>query len=123
MMYHKALLMGDEATAAKILESKTPAEAKTLGREVKRFDQGRWDRECDGIVEEGNWLKFSQDARCGEALLGTGEREVVEASPNDRIWGVGFDSEHAIGKEAEWWENKLGKALMRVRERLRKEGN
>lgn len=49
----------------------------------------------------------------------TGNRQLVEASPNDRIWGVGFDSEHAEGREEEWGENKLGKALMRVREKLR----
>lgn len=44
---------------------------------------------------------------------------IVEASPSDRIWGIGFDAEHAEGKEAEWGANKLGEALMRVREKLR----
>lgn len=43
----------------------------------------------------------------------------MEASPSDRIWGIGFDAEHAEGNEKDWGQNKLGKALMRVREKLR----
>ena len=45
----------------------------------------------------------------------------MEASPDDKIWGIGFNSEDAEGREAEWGNDGLGKALMRVRERLRKE--
>lgn len=94
------------------------------------FDGEIWDREKGGIVEEGNWWKFvggkSVDGEGdGEGLrgrlLGTGGRELVEASPRDRIWGIGFVAEGAEGRRGEWGENLLGKALMRVRERLREE--
>lgn len=34
MMYCKAMLFGDEKVAKKILDAKTPGEAKTLGREA-----------------------------------------------------------------------------------------
>ena len=121
MMYQKALLMSDRTTAEKILSCETPAEAKQLGREVKGFDQEVWDHECDKVVEDANWLKFSQDKRLAEVLTGTGEKQIVEASPNDRIWGIGFNSEEALGREKEWGMNRLGKALMRVREKLRAE--
>jgi ribA/ribD-fused uncharacterized protein len=121
MMYRKALLMNDTAVASQILEADTPAKAKALGRSVQNFDQKVWDAECDNVVEEGNWLKFSQNENLGKVLLGTGDREIVETSPNDRLWGIGFNSEEAIGRENEWGENKLGKALERVRERLRKQ--
>lgn len=53
-------------------------------------------------------------------LVGTEERQIVETSPNDRLWGIGFNTEEAEGKEGEWGENKLGKALEWVRERLKK---
>jgi ribA/ribD-fused uncharacterized protein len=53
-----------------------------------------------------------------EVLLNTGTRILVEASPSDRIWGIGFDAENAEGNESEWGANKLGHALMKVRERL-----
>jgi ribA/ribD-fused uncharacterized protein len=63
-------------------------------------------------------LKFSQNAKLKAVLLGTEDKLIVEASPSDRIWGIGFDAEHAGGKENEWGANKLGEALMRVRKEL-----
>lgn len=112
--------MGDSTTAAKILASEGPSEAKRLGRKVKNFDQKLWDRECDKVVEEGNFLKFTQDKKCKKALLGTGDKILVEASPNDRIWGIGFAPEDdPESKEEQWGSNKLGVALMAVRGRLR----
>ena len=119
MMYHKALLMGDSEIAEKIRKSDTPAQAKTFGREVRNFKQETWDANCDAVVERGNLLKFSQNEKCKEALLGTGDREIIEASPNDSIWGIGFNAEEAEGRESEWGTNKLGKALERVRATLR----
>ena len=121
MMYAKALLMSDSVTAQRILAAPGPAQAKALGREVKNFDQGVWELNCDAIVERGNYLKFSQDERLRGILLGTRDREIVETSPNDRFWGIGFDTEDAEGNVEHWGENRLGKALMRVRDRLRKE--
>jgi hypothetical protein len=122
MMYHKALLMNDSEVAEKILAAETPAEAKALGREVRNFDQGVWERECDGVVEEGCSLKFGQDVRLRGILVGTGEREIVETSPNARFWGGGFNTEEALEHVQEWGQNRLGKALMRARERLGRGG-
>lgn len=84
-------------------------------------NQEVWDKNCDAVVERANLLKFGQNASLKEVLLATGRRQLVETNPKDRIWGVGFDSEHAIGREAEWGQNRLGHALMRVREQLRKD--
>ena len=120
MMYHKALLMGDNEIAEETLAAKTPGEAKALDRKVRNFQQKIWNEHCDRVVEEGNFLKFGQDERLEGILLGTGEKEIVETSPNDKFWGVGWNSEQALDHIDEWGENKLGKALMRVRERLQK---
>ncbi|OAQ81364.1 hypothetical protein VFPBJ_03948 [Purpureocillium lilacinum] len=54
-----------------------------------------------------------------EMLLATGEREIVEASPYDSIWGIGFTERDAEGMREHWGENLLGKALMEVRSELR----
>ncbi|USW49289.1 Putative YbiA-like superfamily protein [Septoria linicola] len=121
MMYHKALLMNDEEVAEKIAQADTPAKAKQLGREVKNFKQEIWDQMCDKVVEEGSYQKFKQNEKLGKILLGTGDRQLVETSPNDRLWGIGFNSDEAEGNEDQWGENKLGKALERARERLRRE--
>jgi ribA/ribD-fused uncharacterized protein len=78
-MYHKALVMGDLETAGKILAAPHPSEAKALGRQVRNFDNAKWNANADRIVEEGNWLKFSQNEDLKEILLGTGDKELVEA--------------------------------------------
>ncbi|KAH8165044.1 hypothetical protein CIB48_g3183 [Xylaria polymorpha] len=56
-----------------------------------------------------------------DVLLATGDRELVEASPFDRIWGVGFAAKNAPGRRNKWGMNLLGKCLMEVREEFRKE--
>lgn len=77
------------------------------------------------IVVQGNMHKFTVSGEAGDLrkwLLGTGERELVEASPMDRIWGIGFAEMDAGANRHRWGQNLLGKALMEVRRRLREEG-
>jgi len=83
-------------------------------------------------VEEGSYFKFKYGKDEGEGkedgiglrakLLETREREIVEASPMDRIWGVGFGAKNAEKRRKDWGLNLLGKALARARDRLRAEG-
>lgn len=94
MMYRKALLFSDTSTAAAILKTTKPGAQKKLGRQVKGFDEGVWEREREGIVEEGNWCKFmcavkeEQGRGLREELLATGERELVEVSGGHCfVWG------------------------------------
>jgi ribA/ribD-fused uncharacterized protein len=56
-----------------------------------------------------------------EFLLGTGDRVLVEASPQDRIWGIGLAADDERASVPEQWLglNLLGFALMEVRHRLR----
>lgn len=120
MMYAKARLMHDTRSETQMLHpSMNPREAKRLGKKVTPWNSDKWFAHCDAVVENGNLLKFSQNEKLGRRLLNTGSRVLVEASPRDRIWGVGLRVDEAEGREAEWGENRLGRALMRVRERLR----
>ena len=121
MMAKKSEVMGDMPSRDKILRCKANQvfKIKKLGREVKPFDQAKWDREKEAIVRRGNFLKFSQCKRLRRLLLNTSDRTLAEASPSDLIWGIGLDVEKAE-KGASWrGENLLGKALMAVRELLR----
>lgn len=120
MMYRKALVMGDEEVADQIEQAENPGEAKGLGRKVRNFQEEKWMANCDEVVEQGNFLKFSQNEQLKKVLLGTGDKEIVETSPNDKFWGIGFNSEDALDHINEWGENRLGKALMRARDRIRK---
>ncbi|KAI5818586.1 hypothetical protein BZA77DRAFT_305995 [Pyronema omphalodes] len=123
MMHRKALLFAPESPICdQILSSHDPATIKKLGRQIPGFSEDIWEREREGIVEMGNFLKFSQVEGLRELLVGTGEREIVEASARDRIWGIGFTVSHNVEEKREQWGlNLLGKCLMRVRERLRAE--
>ena len=68
-----------------------------------------------------NYLKFSQNEIFKQKLLETGNRILVEASPVDKIWGVGLDeNDENILDESKWkGQNLLGKALMEVRKMLK----
>jgi ribA/ribD-fused uncharacterized protein len=121
MMAGKARLFGDDQTATQILSAGSPRQAKQLGRQVSGFDAARWDTEKYRIVTEGSFQKFRQHKALGAFLLSTGDQVLVEASPVDRIWGIGLaaDDERA-GNPLLWrGENLLGFALMEARDRLR----
>lgn len=118
MMAKKAELFHDKETRGLILNAKDPREAKALGRQVKNFDKRFWDNNCRWIVEQGNYLKFSQNKKLGEFLFSTGDEIIAEASPYDRIWGIGLSREDAE-KGVPWkGTNWLGEALMNVRKRI-----
>lgn len=121
MMWRKALLFGDPGTAELIVAAPHPHRAKALGRQVPGFDQHAWERERFGIVVEGSVAKFGQHPELRDFLLATGERVLVEASPTDRIWGIGLAADDERAADPGTWrgQNLLGFALMRAREILR----
>ncbi|MDX3662455.1 NADAR family protein [Streptomyces sp. ID05-26A] len=120
MMWRKALLFGDSAVAERVLAARTPGEAKALGREVSGFSDPDWVSARLQIVVEGNLAKFGQDPALRSYLLGTGSRVLVEASPQDRVWGIGLvASDPRASDPAQWLGlNLLGEALMQVRAQL-----
>ncbi len=121
MMASKARLFKDDEILAQILESTDPKEAKALGRKVKNFDGVRWMNEARRFVTEGNVAKFGQNSDLKAFLLRTGDAVLVEASPNDSIWGIGLKADDKRAKHPSTWQgqNLLGFALMDVRESLK----
>lgn len=120
MMEKKAELFGDEEIRKQILETQTPDRIKALGRKVKGFDQGLWDKAKYSIVLNGNWCKFSQNRRLRDFLLSTKDSILVEASPYDTIWGIGLPADSPDAENPFKWrgQNLLGFALMEVRDEL-----
>ncbi|OCB76379.1 hypothetical protein B0A79_04690 [Flavobacterium piscis] len=120
MMAKKAELFKDHAILEKILQAKSPAEAKKFGREVKNYNETLWLAARFDIVKEGNYHKFSQNPELKTFLLNTKERVIVEASPVDAIWGIGMAGDHKDILNPEKWRglNLLGFALMEVRDEL-----
>jgi len=121
MMAQKAALFGDTRVQARIVAAERPSEVKKLGREVANFDARVWEAARAAIVFDGNYAKFSQKPALRKFLLATGERIIVEASPVDRIWGVGLASDNARILNPSTWDglNLLGFELMKVRAALR----
>lgn len=122
MMAMKAAYFGDHKIHDEIMSTISPAKQKALGRQVKPFDDKEWDRVCENFVFMGNLAKFRQNPGLARILLDTGDRELVEASPYDRIWGIGLKEDDPRALDKSQWNgtNRLGKVLMEVRETLRR---
>lgn len=123
MMYHKAQLFKDVETALKILKEKNPREQKALGRQVKNFHEGDWNLRARDYVYKGNWLKFKQNLDLYKQLMETGDRILVEASPKDKIWGIGLAEDNPNCLDESKWQGKnwLGEVLTKLRNDFREE--
>ncbi|XP_046584550.1 N-glycosidase Npun_R5314-like [Haliotis rubra] len=123
MMYQKAVLFADEENAAKVLKTQDPKQQKSLGRKVKNWDDKTWKNNCHRIVEEANEAKFGQNEGLKKQLFATYPKTLVEASPADAIWGIGYAEDHVNAWDERSWKgtNYLGFALTRVREKLMKQ--
>lgn len=120
MMAQKAALFGDAATRLEAIQAPNPGAAKALGRKVRGFDESVWVEHRFSVVVQANEAKFSQHADLREFLRRTASCVLVEASPVDRIWGVGLAADDEKVNNPNLWRglNLLGFALMEVRDRL-----
>ena len=120
-MHQKALLFDNTEIAQKIMETEDPSAHKALGREITGFIEEIWNQHKYQFVLEANLAKFSQNEPLKEFILSTGSKILVEASPFDKIWGIGMSaSDENITNPSLWkGQNLLGIALMEVRETLR----
>jgi ribA/ribD-fused uncharacterized protein len=120
MMACKAALFRDDKALTKILEARSPREAKMVGRSVRGYDEATWAGRRYAVAVQGNLAKFLQNPDLRIHLRNTGSRILVEASPTDRIWGVGLSKDALQVAHPLTWrgQNLLGFALMQVREQL-----
>jgi len=121
MMAGKARVFKDYNVLKQILQTPDPKTIQRLGRRVSNFDEQTWEANRERIVLEGNLLKFSQNKELARALMATGDKILVEASPLDKIWGVGLKAEIACRISQKQWKglNLLGIALMEARRIIR----
>lgn len=68
-------------------------------------------------------MQFSQNDSLCEALLNTRGSTMVEASPRDRIWGIGLGAKNWKATHREHWRgtNWLGEILTDVRKEIDKD--
>ncbi|CAB1119198.1 unnamed protein product [Ectocarpus sp. CCAP 1310/34] len=117
----KARLFGDRCALQNITRVSDPALHKNFGREVRGFDQSLWEQECENVVLTGSYAKLSQNSELRSHLLGSDDKILAEASPSDRVWGIGLQADHPDAGCTSRWRglNLLGTALQNVRSLLR----
>jgi ribA/ribD-fused uncharacterized protein len=93
-----------------------PRDARRLGREVPGFSEAIWSVAARPIVAEGNYAKFTQHPALLERLLATTGTTLVEASPTDRVWGIGLEAKDPRALKRSSWRgtNWLGEVLTDV---------
>ncbi|EAC4530264.1 NADAR family protein [Listeria monocytogenes] len=120
MMAEKAKLFNDMEMREKILAAKHPKQAKDFGRLIRGFQEDIWLKNRFNIVMRANQAKFSQNEELKKFLMQTKNRILVEASPVDKIWGIGMATDNKNVENPLYWKglNLLGFALMAVRDEL-----
>lgn len=121
MMFGKAMLFGDLAEATNIMESDDPRENKKVSRFIRGFKPTIWDKHCKDVVYVACLNKFTQNPKMLKELQATDGTLLVEASPTDRVWGIGIAEDHRDINEPKKWKglNKLGEVLTRLRDDLK----
>lgn len=103
-----------------IMTDKSPFNIKKYGRQVKNFDETKWEKIRYQIMVDGIRLKFTQSDILKDKLIMTGDKNLYEASKTDKIWGIGYDASDAINiNKTNFGLNLLGKALMQVRNEIK----
>ena len=123
MMYAKAMLFNDKKIAQLIMNTSLPKQHKRLGRQVQGFNNDTWKQQREEIVFQGNYAKFTQNKGLKLQLLNTDNEILAEASPYDKIWGIGLSANNPQAQNPQNWKglNLLGRILMQVRQRIRTE--
>lgn len=125
MMHQKALIFGDTEKAQEIMDAGfNPKKHKELGRQVRGFMKDKWDKVAKDVVYIGTHNKFTQNPDLLEQLKATKGTTLVEASPFDRIWGIGLAENDPRAKQRATWlgTNWLGEILTEVRIDIFQEG-
>ena len=115
-MWHKAMFFGDTDLANKILMLKEPKHIKAAGQTVKGRDKDEWAKVKTTKMYDVVYRKFTATPELFQYLKDTGNEFLVEASPYDRVWGIGYNKYDALKVPVtEWGNNLLGHILMNLR--------
>ncbi len=116
----KARLFKDEKTADLILKSKHPEEQKQLGRQVVNFDPQIWKEAAKKLIVRGLAQKFDENPDLRQYLKDTGDKQLVECSAYDTLFGIGMNLQNKLKNDSQKWEgqNIQGEMLQEIRGQL-----
>lgn len=99
-MYYKALNAGDTEAASVIVSSSeniAPKDAKSIGRKITNYDDDKWAQSRYAAMYDVCYWKYQSNIGFFTnvfALIPNDKNVIfVEASPYDKIWGVGQTAE------------------------------
>ncbi|XP_045158905.2 protein starmaker-like [Mercenaria mercenaria] len=123
MHHQKAVTFKDNVRAYEIMRTTDPKQQKKLGRQVTPFDKGVWGQKCVAVVMKGSLAKYRQNLEMKKALFASYPKTLVEASPRDRLWGIGLGRNNIKAQDRATWRGKnlLGDTLTKVRNKMMKE--
>lgn len=110
--YYQAMKYPGRALADSIRTAETVELARKRGRGWFKRPRKDWDKVRIAAMTRAIYTQCHTWPEFAEALLATGEAPIIEVSLYDYFWGVGRDHRG---------ENRYGKLLMDVREKLRQE--
>lgn len=119
-MFLKAQTFGDGVMSTLIVKNQDPWETKKMGRRINGYTEELWEQVREDAMYAACYAKFSQNPKLKAELLSTGSLILVEASPVDKIWGIGLAPNDPAARNQKTWKglNLLGKILMEVRTAL-----
>lgn len=122
-MWYKALTFKNFDVANEILAiGYNPKKYKSLGRQVKNYDDNVWNSKREQVMATAIRLKFEQNINMRNYLINTNDEILVECNPYDKIWACGLSNKQSFNRPNTWrGDNKLGFLLMNLRESLKNE--
>jgi len=110
--YYQAMKFDNEEIKNRIINAETPKEASNIGRDrnnkrIDNFKDIKNDIMFNGILE-----KFRQNRDIAYKLVETRKALIAEATIDEYYWGIGKDKSG---------QNNIGKILVQVRERIKRE--
>ena len=125
MMMKKAEVFSAQDILEKMENTDNPRVVKQLGRQIENFSDEVWDKHKIDVVTQASYLKFVQNPDLLKIMMQQEKLILVEASPEDKIWGIGLHPDNdKILDEQNWnGQNLLGICLMKARQRIKDEQN
>jgi len=116
--YMKAFMFNDRQAMNDILCTQDPLKQKRIGRGIKNFDEIKWISFAYDVLKRGHLAKFMDNKELKKKLLSIPNARFVDASTDDRIWGIGLDADHPdVSKPSKWPGNNLmGNVITEVRD-------
>lgn len=115
--YNKGILSDKQYSKflSELFNADSPMDTKKVGRSLPLTDAdlAEWNDISRDAMYYANWYKYQNNERRAQ-LEATNGRRLVEASPYDKIWGVGFKVQDFRRGNCQG-ENRLGSVLEELR--------